>query len=131
MKPDIQSRNDIELFIYAFYQKAINDKTIGHFFEHIMGEQFDEHLHTICQFWATLLLQEGSYQGRLIQKHLILDQKHTIEAKHMERWQFLFYETLDQMFAGPIADDAKRRVEIMGSLMLAKINYLRNNNAII
>ncbi len=131
MKPDIQFRSDIELLIQSFYQKAKVDTLIGHFFTEVMTISIEEHLPIIYEFWSSILLQEGQYKGMLIPKHLELDLKSPITKEHMAKWQELFYITLDEHFSGPIAEDARNRVEIMGQLMLFKIEKSRNKNSIL
>ncbi len=131
MKPDITFKEDIKLLVDTFYDKAKNDDLIGHFFTEVMEISIEEHLPIIYEFWNSILLNEGQYRGMLIPKHIQLDQKSRLEQEHMERWQSLFFQTLDEYFSGPIADEARSRVTIMGQLMMFKIQRARNQNTIL
>jgi len=46
---------------------------------------------------------------------------HACTAAHFDRWQMLFFETIDSIFEGEKVDDAKRRVEAMSMLIQHKI----------
>ena len=50
-----------------------------------------------------------------------------INPSHFERWLKLFNETIDESFEGALADDAKRRVESMAQIFMAKMEYYRTN----
>ncbi len=126
MKYDIRFREDIELLINTFYGKALKDELISHFFTDFLENSLEEHLQTIYDFWSSILLQEGRYTGMLIPKHIALDHKSNILPEHMERWKFLFEETLFSLFLGPVANDAMKRVETMSQLMMLKIERGRD-----
>ncbi|MCY7330527.1 MAG: hypothetical protein LH618_18395 [Saprospiraceae bacterium] len=44
-----------------------------------------------------------------------------INAAHFDRWQMLFFKTIDDLFEGEKVNDAKRRVEAMSLLIQHKI----------
>ena len=125
MKYDIETREDVELLIDTFYDKIKEDDTIGYFFSEVAAVNWDKHLPIMYDFWSSILINEGRYQGGLIMKHILLDQKSRIEAHHLERWQFLFNQTLDELFEGEVVEDARNRVESMGQLMLFKVGKSR------
>ena len=131
MKRDIESRADIDLVIRDFYSQLIQDELIGHFFTEVVDLSFEEHIPIIVDFWTAVLLNQGRYQGQLIAKHIALDQQSKLEKEHMLRWQEIFNTTLDLTFEGKIVDDAKRRVGLMGELMLFKINKARTGNSVV
>jgi hemoglobin len=64
-------------------------------------------------FWEFLLLQGKNYQGNPIEKHFELHARHPLTAEHFDRWLALFQETVDSLFAGPVADDAKFRAMVI------------------
>ncbi len=130
MKRDISHREDIDLVIREFYGLLQKDDLIGHFFSDVIQLSFEEHIPVIVDFWTAILLNQGRYKGQLIAKHIALDEKSQLEKHHMERWQELFYATIDQHFEGAIVDEAKRRVGLMGELMLFKVHKAREGNSI-
>jgi hemoglobin len=107
---DIHNAADIELLINTFYQKAVADADIGFLFTAVAKVNFEHHLPVMYGFWRFLLLgEEGAYQGNPLQKHVALHQLHPLEAAHFDRWVALFSATVDELFEGPTAENAKRR----------------------
>ena|SRR5690349_13114688 len=105
---DITSRADIQLLVDSFYSKVKVDPLIGPVFAHL---DWPKHLPTMYNFWSSMLLGDRSYDGNPFQKHIPLK----IGVEHFERWLQLFTATVDELFAGPVAADAKARaVSIAG-----------------
>lgn len=107
MIQDITNRQDVEQLVNTFYDKVKADATIGHIFHTIIGEDWSHHLPIMYNFWETVLLGKAGYVGNPIKKHIDLDKQIPLEKAHYDKWQALWNETVDTLFAGPIADDAK------------------------
>ncbi len=118
MITDITNRSDIETLARTFYQKAIPDATIGHFFTSVKQVNLDEHLPRISDFWETMLLRNPVYSGSPMQVHLQLDQLSPMQPEHFQQWVHLWTQTVDELFAGPIASIAKER----GHMVARSIN---------
>ena len=118
---DIRSRVDIELLMAAFYEKVKKDDIIGYIFNDIAKVNWDHHLPIICDFWETLLLDSNSYSRNAMGVHYTLNRKVPLEEKHFQRWLLLFFETVDDLFAGEIATMAKKKAKSIGSLMQFKM----------
>jgi hemoglobin len=123
---DIQSRADIEKLMTQFYDKVKKDPVIGYIFNDIARIDWDHHIPLICDFWETLLLDSGSYTRNAMQVHYVLNRKVRLEEKHFERWLQLFFETLDELFAGEKAMLAKKRARSIASLMQFKMQQENN-----
>jgi len=107
---DIRDTADIKLLIDSFYAKATTDAEIGYIFTEVAKVDFVHHLPVMYGFWSFLLLgTPGAYQGNPIQKHLDLHQKHPLKAAHFDRWVALFSASVDALFSGPTAENAKFR----------------------
>ena len=109
MKPDIEHRADIERLINTFYEKVQADPVLGPVFNDVARVDWPRHLPVMYNFWEFLLRGGTQYQGNPIQKHFDLHAMHPLTATHFERWLLLFQTTVDDLFAGPVADDAKFR----------------------
>ena len=110
MKPDISSRDDIRQLIDQFYEKVKDDAVIGFIFNDVAHVDWAHHLPKMYAFWEFLLLgTPDAYQGNPIQKHLDLHQKVPLKVAHFDRWLLLFQSTVDELFEGPGAEDAKFR----------------------
>ena len=125
MKSDISSRKDIQLLIDSFYAKVQEDDLIGYIFGEVAQVDWPRHLPVMYDFWEGLLLGNAVYRGNPMAKHIALDKKVKLTPAHFERWKALFYETLDTLYEGKIATEAKKRVESISHLMQAKISYNR------
>ncbi len=110
MKPDISTSADIRSLIDTFYEKVQSDEGIGFIFNEIAHVDWAHHLPIMYSFWEFLLLgTPDAYRGNPIQKHLDLHQKFPLKIEHFDRWLSLFQATVDELFEGPKADDAKFR----------------------
>lgn len=124
MKHDIENREDIILLVNTFYTKVKNDKTIGYIFEEVANVNWDTHLPKMYSFWSSLLLGEHSYAGNPMAIHMELSKLTTMTEKEFAAWLFLFTQTVDSLFAGNKATEAKERGANIARLMLYKIERM-------
>ncbi|HTK08796.1 MAG TPA: group III truncated hemoglobin [Ktedonobacteraceae bacterium] len=120
-KRDIENREDIELLISTFYHQATQDELIGFFFTDVAAIKLEEHLPTMYNFWENILFQTGNYHGGMMYKHILLHEKEPLRPQHFERWFALFEQTVDTNFAGPNAEEAKRRARTVIQTMPLKL----------
>ena len=110
MKHDIENAADIKNLIDRFYEKVRADEVIGYIFNDVAKVDWTQHLPIMYAFWEFLLLDTpDAYKGNPIQKHFDLHAQHPLKAAHFERWLQLLQETVDELFEGPKAADAKFR----------------------
>ena len=121
MKHDIENRDDIILLVNTFYSNVKQDKTIGYIFEEVAHVNWDEHLPKMYSFWSSLLLGEHSYTGNPMSVHLELSKLTTMSETEFSSWLMLFIKTIDSLFQGKKADEAKERGANIARLMLHKI----------
>ena len=124
MKKHIENLNDIKLLVDTFYSKVKKDELLSPIFNKIIGDKWPQHLEKMYQFWQTILLEEHTYSGNPFLAHANL----AIIEVHFSRWLKLFYETLDTLFEGEIAEKAKLQSEKMSKIFGAKIEFIRNNH---
>ncbi len=117
MKTDIQNRQDIILLVNTFYEKVERDAIIGPIFTNVANVDWDKHLPLMYSFWCTQLLEEQSYAGNPMMVHEHLNKKHTLMQYHFDGWVRIFVETVDELFTGVKADEAKSRASQISSLM--------------
>ncbi|MEP6951914.1 MAG: group III truncated hemoglobin [Ginsengibacter sp.] len=120
---EITSLDDIKELVNAFYEKVRNDELIGPIFNERMGDRWLQHLDKMYTFWQTVLLEEHTYFGSPFPPHVNLPISHN----HFERWLELFTQTLDELFTGEKANDAKWRAGKMAEMFESKIEYYKNN----
>ena len=104
---DIETREDIERLVRAFYSQALTDPIIGFIFTDVAQLDLEEHVPQITSFWETILLDGDSYRGGVFGRHADLHAKVGLRHGHFERWLQLWFGTVDDMFAGEKANQAK------------------------
>jgi len=129
-KKNIENRDDIRLLVESFYSRVTGDEIIGEIFRDVLVFRWDTHIPVMIDFWETVLLGGTGYRGNTMRAHIELDKKYQLSPKHFEQWKKLFFETLDEHFAGDKVAEAKKRVELMETLILTKIGQSRNPNFI-
>jgi hemoglobin len=105
----------IAALVERFYAKARRDPVIGPVFNTAV-ENWDAHLHTLRDFWSSVMLTTGRYKGNPMAAHV----KHPIEPSFFERWLDLWRETAAELFAPALAERFRDKAErIAESLKLA------------
>lgn len=114
----INSRKDINHLVNSFYAKIRKDELLGTIFNnHIAEEQWEEHLQKLTDFWETNLFGIRKFKGNPTQKHIKVDKNlnYTIEQTHFGRWLQLWFETIDDLYKGEIAEKAKTAAQKMAT----------------
>ena len=120
-KRDLQGREDIEHCMKTFYGKLLEQEEFHHLFVEIAAIDLDEHLPIICDFWEGVLFHTGNYRRNTLQKHLDLHARYPLREEHFTGWLSCFYETVDDLFAGPRARYAKERALSVATVIRGKI----------
>lgn len=115
---DIASVEDVRLLVGTFYQRLVIDPVVGKFF---IGLDLEHHLPRIRSFWEMVLLDRPGYTTNVTEVHLKLNQRIPMERAHFDRWLELFRGTVDELFAGPNAEEAKMRALSIAAVMLVKV----------
>ena len=114
-KGDIVGRADVKLLVDGFYDKVRSDPFLKSVFSHV---DWLNHLPVMYDFWSSMLLGDQSYRGNPFQKHLPLN----LTSAHFERWLALFHQTVDEIFAGPSAEELKMRSKSIAEVWQHKMN---------
>ena len=119
---EIISLDDIKKLVDTFYEKVRRDELIGPIFNERIQDRWPQHLEKMYTFWQTVLLGEHTYFGSPFPPHANLPVSH----QHFERWMELFTKTIDELFTGEKASDAKWRAGKMAEMFESKIEYYKN-----
>jgi hemoglobin len=117
-KTDIATRADVEKLVNAFYEKVKADPLLAPVFSHV---DWPHHLPLMYNFWSLTLLGEPGYRNNMVQKHLGLP----IKPEHFNQWLSLFNSTVDELFVGEKADEAKSRAYSMAVVIQAKMGLFQ------
>jgi hemoglobin len=121
MKPDILSRDDIKLLVDTFYDKVKSNPVIGFIFDEVAKVDWQKHLPKMYDFWSTIVLGDQSYEGNPMITHIRLSKITPLTEKEFSEWILLFNATVDELFEGANAAEAKTRAGNIARLMLFKI----------
>lgn len=112
---DILTEADIELLVNTFYTKVRQDEILAEVFNDVIKDKWDIHLKRMTDFWSTILLYTKKYKDDPLPKHMPLP----IGQEHFDRWLQLFNETIDMLFEGQIAENARKRANSIARIMKA------------
>ena len=118
---DINTKEDIEFLVTAFYKKVFSDTSIGPFFTEIAKVNLEDHIPEITKFWEQQLLRTGSYKKNVIQIHKDLQAKKELKKIHFNTWLNLFNETVDTHFKGEKAELIKTRALSIATILQIKL----------
>lgn len=95
--PDLTEAR-IRLLVQTFYARARADDLIGPIFNAAVAD-WDHHIDQISDFWSSMMLRTGRYNGRPMRPHLRLP----LQGAHFDRWLALFETTVRELFTADIA----------------------------
>jgi hemoglobin len=124
---DIETREDCERLVRAFYGRALTDPIIGFLFTDVAKLDLEEHVPRITNFWATMLIGDRSYGGGAFRPHLELNMQVPLTHGHFERWLFLWRETVDELFRGPHADLAIAHAERVAAAFSRRLDAINDD----
>lgn len=119
----ILTLDDIKLLVNTFYGKVRADELLGPIFNERIQDRWPHHLEKMYTFWQTTLLGEHTYSGRPFPPHATLPVGH----QHFERWVSLFTQTIDELFTGEKAEEAKWRAGKIAEMFELKVYHFQHN----
>lgn len=126
-RADIASREDIARLVTTFYERAFRDDAIGFIFTDVMHMDLAAHLPIMCDFWQKVLFQTGTYGRDAFTIHRQINERVPLTRMHFQRWEDLWHETVDDLFAGEKANLAKLHASRMsGSIQRRLANGNRD-----
>ena len=124
MKNDIQTIEDIQLMVNTFYERIQKNEVLGPIFEEKVYGRWPEHLEKMVRFWQTILLGEHTYNGTPFPPHLHMP----IDESHFIIWVKTFTTTVDDLFLGDVAEEAKKRGTLMAALFNSKLEFFKKHD---
>ncbi len=85
--------------VRTFYSRAREDDLIGPIFNAAVAD-WDHHIGKIADFWSSIMLRTGRYDGRPMRPHLVLP----LKGEHFDRWLQIFEVTARELFPLEVAD---------------------------
>lgn len=121
-RKDIENREDVFLLVSSFYDKVRKDQILGPFFNNVIKD-WDAHLENLTTFWEASLFLKTKYYGNPLKAHVKVDANvnNTITEKHFGIWLNLWLQTIDTLFVGDYAENAKTKARKMGTFLYMEI----------
>ena len=119
MKRDIETRGDLENLLREFYKIATRDAEIGHHFAEL---DLEAHLPIIIDFWEKVLFGKPVYFGNPLAVHQILHAKSPLKLEHFRKWFEIFEQTVDTLYEGETAENAKLRAKMIAHSLNQNLN---------
>jgi hemoglobin len=92
--PDALDEQMIHDVVHGFYEAIRDDALLGPIFNGaIAPEAWPIHLEKMCDFWSSMLLKTGRYDGRPLHPHLRIPE---LGEAHFRRWLKLFRSTVQR-----------------------------------
>ncbi|MCW3072633.1 MAG: bacterial-like globin family protein [Bacteroidetes bacterium] len=121
MTKEILNKDDIKQLVDAFYLKVREDGLLAGIFNSRIKDNWPLHLEKMYSFWESLLLDKVTYHGNPFAHHADLP----VDKEHFDRWLALFGETVDELFEGAKAGEAKSRAAKIAAIFQTKIENMR------
>jgi hemoglobin len=111
------SEQQIRKLVDAFHEKVRADPDLGPIFERALQDDWGPHLQKMYDFWSSVMLTTGRYDGEPVTVHKRID---GMETWLFDRWLTLFGESCAELLDDETAGLFWRKaVRIAESLKLA------------
>lgn len=94
----------IGALVDAFYIRVQDDDLLGPIFKQHVAD-WSQHLPLMKNFWASIMIESGRFNGRPMQKHIALG---ILTKAHFDRWLALWDETVATNAPNPAVADRFR-----------------------
>ncbi|MBI3139096.1 MAG: group III truncated hemoglobin [Sphingobacteriales bacterium] len=129
MKNELQNREDLLKLVTRFYEKLLADPSISYLFTEVAKIDLDHHLPVLVDFWDSILFQSDTYRKNAMEPHLRLHHQSPLRKEHFTTWLLHFKASVDELFEGEKAFQAKERATSIATVMQIKISQLGQNPA--
>ena len=132
---DLRDRADVAALVTEFYRRAFADDLLGPVFVDVARMDLPAHLPIMCDFWETVLFRAGTYRRNAFTVHVGLHRRPELGAAGLSadlfaRWLALWTATVDDLFAGPVAERAKAQAGRIASSIHRRLHADHDRQAL-
>lgn len=120
MRKDLENEADIKTLVDTFYESVNKDELLAPIFNEFAEVDWSHHLPVMYSFWSSVLFGSMAYKGQPFPKHMRLP----IQKQHFQRWISLFTQSIDELFEGPKANEAKQKATSIAQIFQMKMGFL-------
>lgn len=118
----------IKALVDGFYVRIRADSMLGPIFAAHISD-WTLHLARMKDFWASIMIESGRFNGNPMQKHIALG---GLDEAHFSHWLGLWEETLTQLMVDkPVADRFRSAATRIGRSLLMGIQIHRDGHSAI
>jgi hemoglobin len=121
MKKELENREDIQLLVNTFYESVRKNPVLQPIFEEVAKVDWPHHLPRMYDFWESVLFGEVAFKGNPMIAHIDLSRKTEMSERQFDTWLAIWGQTVDTLFTGKKANEAKQKAHNIAGLMLYKI----------
>jgi len=114
---DLTDRADIVRLVDAFYGRVRADAILRPIFDGIARVDWALHLPKMYDFWESVLFGRAAFKGNPLAVHRELARRAPLTSTEFSRWLQLFHASVDELFVGSCADEAKSRASRIALVM--------------
>jgi hemoglobin len=98
----------IRRLVETFYARVLQDPDLAPMFRHAVADHWDRHLQTMVDFWASIALRTGQYQGKPQAAHMPLGLTPALFDRWLELFEATAYDVCEPHVAAFFLDRARR-----------------------
>ena len=118
---DLSTPAQVHDLVTIFYREVVFDELLEPIFGEVAEVDWAEHIPRLIDYWCWILFGTEPYRGAVTRTHRHLHGLKAIEPAHCDRWFSLWTGCIDERWAGPHADHAKRHAETLMAGMAKRI----------
>ena len=115
----LPSEPQIKELVDLFYSRVRTDALLGPVFAAAIGDNWDDHLVRMVDFWSTVVLASRRYKGNPMLVHLALPR---LSRDHFERWLEYWRAAAAELLGEVQAGIFVRKAEFMAERLLFAID---------
>jgi len=115
----LPSEEQIKELVDCFYSRVREDDLLGPVFAAAVGENWEEHLAKMSDFWSTVVLVSRRYKGNPMQVRMELPR---LTQSHFERWLSLWRITTSELLGESHAEIFVSKAEFMAERLLSAVD---------
>ncbi|HHD75081.1 MAG TPA: group III truncated hemoglobin [Nitratifractor sp.] len=126
MKYNTINQESIAVLVKTFYPTILADKIVSPFFIEKLGDDINspiwqEHLELLSNFWSSMALGDGDYNGNPLAAHFGMD----LTKEAFAQWLHLFAVAIDRVYEPRVGDFFKERSQIIARNFMANLGVLK------
>jgi hemoglobin len=114
MTADLSTRAEVHDLVVGFYREVVFDDLLEPIFDEVAEVDWAGHIPLLVDFWCRVLHGDRRYRGAVLAAHRHVHELEPLRVEHLDRWYSLWTSTIDERWAGPLADRAKAHAARIG-----------------